>query len=200
MKTLIVGVLDCSSSMIPHAGATERGWEELLRGRASTDPTLASLYSFGSTVRKEYVYREADECPRYLVKCSGLTALLDAIGSAIDETDALLSHLAETDRPDKVLLAIFTDGGENASVDYSKIQVRDRVTHQRDVYSWEFLFQGANQDAVLTGGELGIPRETSLTYDVDRTSETYSTMSGMISRGNITGFYGYTPEERASVV
>ena len=94
----------------------------------------------------------------------GSTALLDAIGQAIDETGARLATLAEADRPGKVLFVTLTDGMENASHLFSRASISDKITHQRDVYSWEFVFLAANQDAIATGETMGFTRDSSATY------------------------------------
>jgi hypothetical protein len=59
-------------------------------------------------------------------------------------------------RPSKVLVAIFTDGLENASTKFSSKQIQEMIRHQREVYSWEFLFLAANQDAIATGERIGV--------------------------------------------
>lgn len=95
---------------------------------------------------------------------SGGTALLDAIGRTIDGTGAKLAAMPESERPGKVLCVILTDGEENASHVFTRVQVMEKITHQRDVYDWVFVFLAANQDAIQTGQSLGIAAESSATY------------------------------------
>jgi hypothetical protein len=95
---------------------------------------------------------------------SGFTALLDALGRSIDELGRRLNKRPESERPEKVLFVVLTDGYENASKEYSRQAIKEKITHQREKYSWEFIFLGANQDAILTGAELGIGAGNSLTY------------------------------------
>lgn len=83
------------------------------------------------------------------------TALLDAMARAIRETGERLSAMPEAERPEKVLFATMTDGEENSSRTTSKGQVFEMVEHQRTKYGWEFLFLGANQDAIAQAGALG---------------------------------------------
>ena len=80
----------------------------------------------------------------------GSTALLDAIGRTIDELGARLANAPEAERPGQVLVAILTDGEENASRQFTWKDISDRIRHQTDVYQWRFLFLGANQDAIAT--------------------------------------------------
>lgn len=95
------------------------------------------------------------------------TALLDAIGRTIDELGVRLAALPEPDRPGTVIVAILTDGFENASTRYTWRDISARIRHQRDVYKWEFLFLGANQDAIATAAQLHIGAANAATYQAD---------------------------------
>lgn len=90
-----------------------------------------------------------------------------AIGRTIDELGARLERTAEADRPGKVIVAILTDGLENASRQYTWHDVSDRIKHQTEKYSWEFLFLGANQDAIATAGQLSIAAQNSANWNAD---------------------------------
>jgi uncharacterized protein YegL len=94
----------------------------------------------------------------------GGTALLDAVGTTIDSVGKKLSAMPENDRPSKVIFLIITDGHENASKRYSAEQVKSMVEHQKDVYNWEFVFMGANIDAIAAGTNLGISMQNTLNY------------------------------------
>lgn len=94
----------------------------------------------------------------------GSTALLDAIGRTINETGARLATMPEAERPEKVLFVTLTDGMENASRVFSRSQIFDKITHQRDVYDWEFVFLAANQDAIEAGAAMGFAADASATY------------------------------------
>ena len=80
----------------------------------------------------------------------GSTALLDAIGRTIKETDRRIAALPDGEKPGKVILAIFTDGEENASQEYTIKHISDLIRLYRDQKGWEFLFLAANQDAIAT--------------------------------------------------
>jgi hypothetical protein len=94
----------------------------------------------------------------------GSTALLNAIGRTIDETGERLAALPESERPDRVLLVIVTDGLENASTVYSRERVFAMITTRRDVYHWSFLFLAANQDAIAEAATVGIGALHSLNF------------------------------------
>jgi hypothetical protein len=94
----------------------------------------------------------------------GTTALLDAIGRTINTIGERLAKIPESDRPAKVLIVILTDGLENASQEFKRAQIFQMIKHQREVYSWEFLFLGANQDAIQAGSAIGIPTSNAATF------------------------------------
>jgi uncharacterized protein YegL len=97
----------------------------------------------------------------------GCTALLDAIGHTIDTLGQRLAKTPEPDRPGKVIVAILTDGLENASRRFSVRDINERIRRQRETYSWEFLFLGANQDAIASAVGMGIQAHTSATFVAD---------------------------------
>lgn len=85
---------------------------------------------------------------------SASTSLLDAVGKTINTIGNRLSKTDESDRPEKVIMLIVTDGEENSSTEFTRKQISDMVKHQKDVYKWEFVFIGADIDA--WGEEIGI--------------------------------------------
>ena len=98
----------------------------------------------------------------------GSTALLDAVGRTIDKIDRALRHTAEGYRAGKVLIVITTDGLENASREYAADRVRNMIERQKRELGWEFLFLGANIDAVETAGNLGIAPDRAQNFCSDR--------------------------------
>jgi hypothetical protein len=94
----------------------------------------------------------------------GTTALLDALGRTIDDLGKRLAATPEEDRPGKVIVAILTDGMENASQVYSYEKIAAMITHQRDVYKWDFVFLAANQDAIAEAGKLAIGADASFAF------------------------------------
>lgn len=94
----------------------------------------------------------------------GSTALFDAIGVSVNGFGAKLAALPEHARPGVVQVVVVTDGHENSSKEYTAEMVRAIVTEQTSRYGWDFVFLGANQDAVLAGSSLGFDADSSLTY------------------------------------
>jgi hypothetical protein len=91
------------------------------------------------------------------------TALLDAIGRTIDGLGKRLASVPEDERPGQVIVAIFTDGLENASVNYDHHKISKMIRHQRERYNWQFLFLAANQDAIATAARMGIDGNSAAT-------------------------------------
>ena len=94
--------------------------------------------------------------------------MLDAIGSGIHHISLVHKYAREEDRPEKTLFVITTDGMENASRRYSYEKVRKMIQHEQEKYGWEFLFIGANIDAIQEAGRFGIRRERAVNYVHDR--------------------------------
>ena len=109
----------------------------------------------------------------------GNTALLDALGRTIHKIRAVQKHTAENYRAEKVLFVIITDGQENASREYSAERIKRRIERQKERYGWEFVFFGANMDAVMEAGKLGISADRAQNYCADAvgTSVAYTAMS-----------------------
>ena len=97
----------------------------------------------------------------------GGTALIDAIGSAIHHIGNVHKYAREEDRPEHTIFVITTDGMENASRCYDSDEVKAMVKRQKEKYGWEFLFLGANIDAVETAGRFGIGADRAVTFRND---------------------------------
>lgn len=97
----------------------------------------------------------------------GCTALLDAVGGAIHHIGNIHKYARSEDVPEHTLFVITTDGMENASRRYSAQRVKEMIQRQKERYSWEFLFLGANIDAVETAGSLGITPDRAVNYHCD---------------------------------
>ncbi|MGN0778571.1 MAG: hypothetical protein ACI4MJ_05440 [Aristaeellaceae bacterium] len=98
----------------------------------------------------------------------GSTALLDAVGMAIRKIDNVQAHTAEAYRAGKVQFVIITDGLENASREYSAARVKQMIHDRQEQQGWDFLFLGANMDAIGTAAEMGIAADRAVTAMADR--------------------------------
>lgn len=97
----------------------------------------------------------------------GCTALLDAIGGAIHHIGNIHKYARPEDVPEHTMFVITTDGQENASHRYTSEQVKKMIERQKEKYGWEFLFIGANIDAVETAAHYGISRDRAVNYNAD---------------------------------
>lgn len=97
----------------------------------------------------------------------GSTALLDAIGGSIHKIGNAQKHTADDYRAEKVMFIIITDGEENSSREYSAQRVKQMITHQKTRYGWEFIFLGANIDAVTMADGFGIANDRAQNYHAD---------------------------------
>ena len=128
----------------------------------------------------------------------GGTALLDAIGFSVNQFGHHLAALPEQARPETIQVVVVTGGEENSSREYRPDAVRALVKQQTEMYQWDFVFLGANQDAVLTGAALGFDADSSLTYSP--APENVGAMNKNLSRyvTDVRGKSkrGFTAEER----
>lgn len=113
----------------------------------------------------------------------GCTALLDALGGAIRHIGNIHKYARPEDVPEHTLFVITTDGMENASRHYTAPQIKAMIQRQKEKYGWEFLFLGANIDAVETAGRLGIGSDRAVNYHNDSagTRLNYATVSAAVS-------------------
>jgi len=95
---------------------------------------------------------------------SGYTGLFDAVGKAIIEKGAEFAALKEEERPGKVMFVIITDGQENASREFTQDKIKEMIGHQKDTYSWDFTFLGANIDTMAASDAIGILASKSLSF------------------------------------
>ncbi len=175
--THITVVIDSSGSMGTIRTDTIGGFNSFLKEqqRAPGKMTLTQIH-FSSAVLGVPPYWVKDEFTpvqdvlplnEHTYVPGGGTPLLDSIGVAIVETGNHLARMKEEDKPGKVLMVIITDGQENASRTYSKKQIKEMVQHQTDVYKWDFIFLGANMDAIGEGMSTGFSRGTSVNWNAN---------------------------------
>jgi uncharacterized protein YegL len=189
----LVAVLDRSGSMSGIREEMETGLQTLIDEQAKQPGMLTvDLIHFDSVI--EAVYEMVDaQFVKVKLDPRGATALYDAIGVSINGFTKSLSDLPEHARPSNVTFVVVTDGHENSSQEYDLKTVRNLVKSKQKDEGWNFMFLGANQDAVLSGQNLGFEADASLTFDAD--ADGVNTMASSASRfisdarsGNRQGF------------
>lgn len=195
-------VLDRSGSMQKVRESTIAGYNSFIAEQAKL-PGSASITLVQFDDEYETVYRArscADVKPMQFHEFvpRDNTALLDAVGRTVNEVGARLAALPIADRPGKVVIVILTDGIENASREFTRERVAAMVTHQREVYAWEFVFLGANQDAIFTGASIGVPARSSLSYaaDLRGTADVFASTSGYVGTLRSKGVASFETSDR----
>lgn len=166
--THICIVLDASGSMSWLETETKKNFNEFLnKQREFPGKTVFDLYQFSDRAKRIVERVDLSTFQDDLMEnyhCNGCTALNDAVCIAIDTLGQELAAMPESERPEHVLFVIITDGMENASREYSAGDVKNRIRHQTEVYSWEFDYLAANQDAFATGAELGLSSDSCMNF------------------------------------
>lgn len=174
MKTNeVVFIIDKSGSMHNLVSDTIGGFNSVLKEQKANNndgKVLVSTVLFNET-RKVIHDREDIANVREMDSKdyvpAGSTALIDAIGYSIKHIDSVYKYIREEDIPEHTLFVIITDGYENASHNFSSDEVKKMIQDRQDNKNWEFLFIGANIDAVETASNIGIDRDYAFDYVAD---------------------------------
>lgn len=170
--TELVFILDRSGSMGGLEEDTIKGYNAMLNKQLS-DPgeALITTVLFDNDIEllhDRLNLREALPITEKEYYVRGSTALLDAIGISISRTISNIKQKKEHEKPEKVIFIITTDGEENSSREYSFDKINKMITYQREKYGWEFIFLGANIDAIATARSFGISEDMATNYHADK--------------------------------
>ena len=169
--TELVFILDRSGSMAGLEADTIGGFNSMIEKQKKDDvPCYVSTILFNGESKvihdREKLMEIKPMTDRdYVV--GGSTALIDAIGGAIHHIGKLHKYFGDS-KPGHTMFVITTDGQENSSHFYTSEQVKNMIEHQKEKYGWEFLFIGANIDAVETAARYGIGRDRAVNYNADK--------------------------------
>lgn len=182
----ILFLLDRSGSMGAIKSAVIEGFNAFITSQrevvGSADFTLIQFDDKYEAVFKDVDLSEVPMLTDYNFIPRGMTALLDAMGRAIDELGWTLRSKKEADRPEKVIVAVLTDGQENASVKFTQNEVRKRIEHQQSFYNWEFMFLSADPMSLELSREVGVKDDMRFSFNADAmdTKRVFSQMSSVV--------------------
>ena len=201
MKTELVFILDKSGSMHGLEQDTIGGFNSMLQKQKELDGecriTTVLFDNRYELLHDRIDIRAVSPMTEKEYQVGGTTALLDAIGRTVQKLVSVQKNTAKEYRADRVLFVIITDGQENASREYSSDKVKGLIQLEKEKYGWEFVFLGANIDAVETAGRLGISRDRAVDYVPDGagTALNFQMMSETVAAFRETGAVPGAPLE-----
>jgi hypothetical protein len=207
-KTLIAVLLDRSGSMTALKQEVEGGFDAFIGEQKKVEGTChVTLAQFDTTYEVVYERKPLDKVPPLDLQPRGCTALLDSMGRLITDTDKLLADMPKKKRPGAVIVAIMTDGMENSSHEWTHPAIKKLVQEKTDKDGWQFLYMGANQDAIEEGGKIGIAAANSITYGTRNAAEAM-TNSGLNiasyrmarASGDVLASVAYSDAQRESAL
>lgn len=204
--TDITMVVDRSGSMQGIREDAEGGINAFIDAQKQEEgETLLTLVQFDTEYEFVHNGTPVADVGAYQLKPRGSTALLDAVGRAINETGRRLADMNEAVRPGLVVFVIVTDGQENSSREFSRAKIREMIQHQQTVYNWQFSFLAANQDAFAEGAAMGITQDGIANFAMGKVRGTYAVTAAKVSRMKQAVREGrtvdnrYTEQERDSL-
>jgi hypothetical protein len=203
--TRIAIILDRSGSMESCKESTVAGFNEFIRTQKEI-PGEATVKLVQFDDQYETVFdKPLKECPELTQSTfvpRGSTALLDAQGRTVVELGRELTALAEQDRPSKVIVVTLTDGLENASKEYNLEKIGELIREQRDRYNWDFVFLGANQDAIATAAAMSIPLPSAMSYSTSKAgvAATMAAVSHYVGAARSGKAAAFSAEDRESAM
>jgi hypothetical protein len=175
-------LLDRSGSMQSIKSDIEGGFAAFVEEqRKAAGECRATLAQFDDVYEVVYADRPVADVPPLELQPRNMTALHDAIGRLVTDAGAELAALPESRRPATVIVAIMTDGMENASKEWTGASVKALVSQQSNAFGWTFMYMGADQDAVEVGVSLGIGRDHAVTYGRSKSREAMGAASAKIA-------------------
>lgn len=177
----LVCLIDRSGSMSSIKNDAEGGFNSFLNEQKRNikgKGVKVTLAQFDTVYEMVWNGMDLNECGYYHLDPRGGTALLDSIGKIINDVGSRLSNTPEYMRPGKVIVMIVTDGEENSSREFTKEKIKSMVEHQRDVYSWDFIFLGTTEGAIKDSVSWGLTKNA--TYDFNKTRSMYTAMASNV--------------------
>lgn len=196
--TALLLVIDRSGSMMSIRDDMVCGLTKMLAEQAKAPGLLTvDIFNFDNQVELQCSLADPKDVTIRLEPRAG-TALYDALGIAVNAFGATLAALPEHARPGTVQVIVVTDGDENSSREYTSGAVRRLIARQTKKYNWDFVFLGANQNAVLNGAALGFHADKALTFvpEADQIAAMTGTLSRYVTDARTHTNRRFTSEER----
>lgn len=185
--TELVFILDKSGSMAGLESDTIGGFNSMLEKQKKVDGecriTTVLFDNRYELLHDRIDIRAVSPMTEKEYQVGGSTALLDTIGRTIHKLVHVQKNTAKEYRAESVMFVIITDGAENASLEYSTSKVKAMIEEEKTKYGWEFVFLGANMDAVETAGRFGISADRVADYvpDEEGTALNFAMMSDAVA-------------------
>ena len=175
-------LLDRSGSMNSIVGDTVGGFDAFIaEQRKSTGECRITLAQFDDHYEEVYADRPIADVPSLVLQPRGTTALLDSIARLVMDAGQRLAALPEDQRPGTVVVGIMTDGMENASREWAHPQIKQLIEKQTQEYQWQFLYLGADQDAVEVGMSIGVGAGHAVTYGRGKVKQALAATAANVS-------------------
>ena len=199
--TAIALLVDRSGSMQSIRGDAEGAIAAFIEAQRQVEGRCTiRLSDFDVEYRTVYPSTPIDAAPAYVLRPRGSTALLDGIGRLTVEFGDELSAMPEDERPGKVIVVVQTDGLENSSTEWTVEKINSLITEQREKYAWDYVYLGANQDAIQVGAQMGFAAGSSITYSASARGAVNvgAAAAAYVSRSRAGAPAGFSDAERSS--
>jgi uncharacterized protein YegL len=194
----VICILDKSGSMQSMRAEVTTGFNKFVQEQKTLNNdiklTLILFDNLDYVIHDRIDINEIPQLNQSVYVPQGMTAYFDALGRAIDNTGVRLKNTPEDEKPEKVIVMVFTDGEENSSVVYDGKKLKGMIEHQEEIYDWSFMFFGSKIDALVSSEEIGIKNYSNVEFSKSGINAMYSTLSRSIVDYDKTGNINPLPE------
>jgi len=202
-RTHIAFLLDRSGSMWSIKQDVEGGFDAFIDTQKEAEGTChVTLAQFNTAYSVVYEAKPVSEVPALNLVPSGGTVLYDSMACLIESTSRYLDTFTKKKRPASVIVAIMTDGHENSSREWNSVGIK-KLVEEKTKEGWQFLYMGADQDAIEEAGKVGIAASNAVTYTrgnareaILATSMNVASYRGAVAMGSPLASVAYSDDQR----